>query len=137
MILIARGLFQSCEYREAMKKHPQLVALGNRIRKIRESQGYTQEEFAAEAELDRSYYGGVERGERNVATLNLIPYCQSSQGQSWRSLSLGQGMLPTCSHRIRILIITAINPFSACQFLSRDRSCFFRKIVSRKAQDYL
>ena len=55
-----------------MKKHPQLVALGQRIRKLREKKGYSQEGFAAEAGLDRAYYGGVERGERNVAALNLI-----------------------------------------------------------------
>ena len=55
-----------------MGKHPHLVALGARIREIRESQEYSQEGFAAEAGLDRAYYGGVERGERNVAALNLI-----------------------------------------------------------------
>lgn len=32
----------------------------------------SQEEFAALADLDRAYYGGIERGERNVAVLNLI-----------------------------------------------------------------
>ena len=55
-----------------MKKHPQLVALGLQIRKLREEKGYSQEGFAAEVGLDRAYYGGVERGERNVAALNLI-----------------------------------------------------------------
>jgi len=54
------------------RKHPHLVKLGQQIRKIRESKGFSQEEFAAEAELDRSYMGGVERGERNISTLNLI-----------------------------------------------------------------
>ncbi|MDY0043021.1 MAG: helix-turn-helix transcriptional regulator, partial [Desulforhabdus sp.] len=34
--------------------------------------GYSQEAFAAESGLDRSYYGGIERGERNVAALNLV-----------------------------------------------------------------
>lgn len=55
-----------------MKKHPHLVALGKRIRELREETGLSQEAFAAEVGLDRAYYGGVERGERNVATLNLI-----------------------------------------------------------------
>jgi len=31
-----------------------------------------EEEFATIAELDRSYMGCIERGERNVATLNLV-----------------------------------------------------------------
>lgn len=32
----------------------------------------TQEEFAFKAGLDRSYYGGVERGERNISALNIM-----------------------------------------------------------------
>tara|TARA_R110000782_G_scaffold48146_1_gene105505 strand:+ start:6621 stop:6869 length:249 start_codon:yes stop_codon:yes gene_type:complete len=55
-----------------MQKNPQLLALGEQIRKLREQAGYSQEAFASEAGLDRAYYGGVERGERNVATINLI-----------------------------------------------------------------
>ena len=55
-----------------MKTHPNLVAVGQQIRKLREAKGFTQEGFAAEAGMDRSYYGGVERGERNVAAINLI-----------------------------------------------------------------
>jgi transcriptional regulator with XRE-family HTH domain len=55
-----------------MRKEPQLAALGNRIRDVRRAKGYSQEEFANEVGLDRSYYGGIERGERNVAALNLI-----------------------------------------------------------------
>lgn len=55
-----------------MRKHPALVRLGKQIRKQRERRGFTQEDFANEVGLDRSYYGGVERGERNVAALNLV-----------------------------------------------------------------
>ena len=39
---------------------------------MRNLKEFSQEAFAAEAGLDRAYYGGVERGERNVASLNLI-----------------------------------------------------------------
>ena len=53
-------------------RHPVLVLLGRKIRKQRKAKGYSQEAFAAEAGLDRAYYGGIERGERNVAALNLI-----------------------------------------------------------------
>jgi transcriptional regulator with XRE-family HTH domain len=49
-----------------------LVAVGRQIRQLREAAGASQEEFAADAGLDRGYYGGVERGERNIAALNLI-----------------------------------------------------------------
>jgi transcriptional regulator with XRE-family HTH domain len=54
------------------ERHPALVALGKQIRKARKDRGFSQEDFAAKAGLGRSYYGGVERGERNIATLNLM-----------------------------------------------------------------
>lgn len=53
-------------------KDPVLAAMGRCIRQQREHQKIAQEEFAALAGLDRSYYGGVERGERNVSALNLV-----------------------------------------------------------------
>ena len=56
----------------AKEKDPFLVALGEQIRKQRKAKGYSQEPFAAHAEIDRSYYGGIERGERNLSALNLI-----------------------------------------------------------------
>jgi transcriptional regulator with XRE-family HTH domain len=35
------------------------------------SKGYSQESFAAKCGLDRTYLGGIERGERNVAIRNI------------------------------------------------------------------
>lgn len=40
--------------------------LGNHIRTQRKRIGLTQEQLALVAEVDRSYFGAVERGERNV-----------------------------------------------------------------------
>lgn len=54
------------------QKHSNLIKVGKTIRQLREECGFSQEEFAAEVGIDRSYMGGIERGERNVATLNLI-----------------------------------------------------------------
>ena len=54
-----------------MDKNPLLAALGTRIRSLRIAKGYSQEGFAFKANLARGYYGEIERGERNVATLNL------------------------------------------------------------------
>ena len=48
-----------------------LRAVGLRIRSLRESRGWSQDEFAYRCELHRTYVGGIERGERNVALLNL------------------------------------------------------------------
>jgi transcriptional regulator with XRE-family HTH domain len=50
---------------------PVLVALGTTIRQIRLKKGYSQESVALASELDRSYFGGIERGEHNVAVINL------------------------------------------------------------------
>lgn len=54
------------------RKHPALVKLGKRIRELRKNKGFSQEAFAYEVGLDRTYMGSVERGERNIAAINLI-----------------------------------------------------------------
>jgi transcriptional regulator with XRE-family HTH domain len=54
------------------KKHPALIKLGKKIRELRKEKGFSQENFAYEVGLDRTYMGSVERGERNIAALNLI-----------------------------------------------------------------
>lgn len=48
-----------------------LKRFGARVRMLRLSKGYSQESFAEECGLDRTYIGGVERGERNVALRNI------------------------------------------------------------------
>ena len=47
------------------------LSFGKRVREMRLSQGLSQEGFAALADLDRSYLGGVERGDRNVSLSNI------------------------------------------------------------------
>ena len=54
-----------------MKSQSPLRVLGERIRAARKALGWSQENLAFEAELDRSYIGGVERGERNLSFLTL------------------------------------------------------------------
>lgn len=54
------------------KKHPVLVKIGKKIRELRKERGYSQEAFAYEVGLDRTYIGSVERGERNLAAINLV-----------------------------------------------------------------
>lgn len=50
---------------------PVLVNFGKKIRSIREKKGLSQEETALACGLDRSYYGGIERGEHNIALINI------------------------------------------------------------------
>jgi len=44
---------------------------GNRVRKLRKNRGWSQEEFADECGLHRTYIGAIERGERNVSLNNI------------------------------------------------------------------
>ena len=48
-----------------------LKRFGERVRALRKAKGFSQEDFALEIGLDRTYMGGVERGERNLALLNI------------------------------------------------------------------
>jgi len=50
---------------------PVLIDLGKTIRQIRLKKGHSQESVALASGLDRSYFGGIERGEHNVAVANL------------------------------------------------------------------
>ena len=48
-----------------------LKRFGQRVRELRRAQGLSQEAFAAKCGLDRTYMGGIERGERNLALRNI------------------------------------------------------------------
>lgn len=52
-------------------KSPITISFGNRVRELRKSRGLSQEALADLAELDRSYIGGVERGDRNISLNNI------------------------------------------------------------------
>lgn len=48
-----------------------LERIGDKIRKLRTEAGLSQEKLAFECDLDRTYIGSVERGERNISVINL------------------------------------------------------------------
>ena len=62
-----------------MNEESLLRELGRRIRAQRKIIGLTQEALALVANVDRSYYGAVERGERNVTFTVLCRLCIALQ----------------------------------------------------------
>jgi transcriptional regulator with XRE-family HTH domain len=53
----------------------ELLKLGWRIRVSRKKLGWSQKDFSSLCGLDRSYFGGVERGERNLTFSSLCQIC--------------------------------------------------------------
>ena len=49
-----------------------LSKLGAAVREERKARGFSQEGFADHVKMDRSYMGGVERGERNLSFSNIM-----------------------------------------------------------------
>jgi transcriptional regulator with XRE-family HTH domain len=47
------------------------IRFGRTLRSRRAKLGVSQEEFADPCDLDRTYVGGIERGERNISLVNL------------------------------------------------------------------
>lgn len=52
---------------------------GSHLRKLRLQKGLSQEKLAELADVHRNYVGGVERGERNIALLNIVAIARALQ----------------------------------------------------------
>ncbi len=52
-------------------------AFGVALRELRTRAGISQEKLAAKARLNRTYVGDVERGERNIAIVNIVKVCRA------------------------------------------------------------
>jgi transcriptional regulator with XRE-family HTH domain len=52
-------------------QHAELIEFGKAVRSTRLEMGISQESLAELADIDRSYMGGVERGEHNLALINM------------------------------------------------------------------
>ncbi|MDP1660231.1 MAG: helix-turn-helix transcriptional regulator [Methylotenera sp.] len=48
-----------------------LSAFGKHLANVRKSHGWSQEKLALESGIARSYLSGVERGQRNIALVNI------------------------------------------------------------------
>ena len=70
-IVRGRIIGKSRNFIDMSGDHDILMQFGQRVRKLRKAKGFSQEAFAAHCGLDRTYIGGIERGERNVAMRNI------------------------------------------------------------------
>ncbi len=50
---------------------------GQNIRRLREKQNLTQSDLALKANINRSYLGGVERGQRNICIENIVKIAEA------------------------------------------------------------
>ena len=48
-----------------------MLRFGQNVRRLRHERGFSQETLAFRCGLDRTYVGSLERGERNVALVNI------------------------------------------------------------------
>lgn len=55
------------------------VLFGHRIAALRKAKGWSQEKLALESGISRSYLGGVERGQRNIALVNICKLAEALQ----------------------------------------------------------
>lgn len=46
-------------------------SFGNRIQELRKMHGLSQEKFALQINMDRTYYASVEAGKRNISLCNI------------------------------------------------------------------
>ncbi len=60
-----------------MKDKKILLLFGKHVKILRQGKGFSQEQLALLAELDRTYISGIERGKRNVSLINLFKLAKS------------------------------------------------------------
>lgn len=53
------------------------ILFGQRLIEVRKAKGWSQEHLALESGIARSYLGGVERGQRNIALLNIFKLAEA------------------------------------------------------------
>lgn len=71
--------------KSAPKRDDPRAVFGKHLAALRRQAGFSQEALALESGLARSYLGGVERGQRNIALINI---CKLADALSVRPSAL-------------------------------------------------
>jgi transcriptional regulator with XRE-family HTH domain len=66
-----------------MKRSTLQLRIGNTLRKHRESKGISQEAFAEQVHMHRTYYSAIERGEKNLTLTTLNRVCNGLGAPLW------------------------------------------------------
>lgn len=53
------------------------ILFGRRLAELRRQRGWSQEALSLESGIARSYLGGIERGQRNVALVNICKLAEA------------------------------------------------------------
>jgi transcriptional regulator with XRE-family HTH domain len=75
------------------RRHFVAVAFGKVLRELRHEAGLTQEELAAEAELDRTYPSLLERGMRTPTLTKLLTIAKALKIEPARMVILTEKMM--------------------------------------------
>ncbi len=59
------------------KRDPALATFGRNVARIRTERGFSQDQLAEKAELDRTYLSGIERGVRNPGIQSVLKLCKA------------------------------------------------------------
>ncbi|PZU68200.1 helix-turn-helix transcriptional regulator [Sphingobium sp.] len=58
---------------------PDLIPLGEAVRRLRKARGLTQEDLSGLTDLHRNHIGGIERGERNITIKSTLALAHALQ----------------------------------------------------------
>jgi transcriptional regulator with XRE-family HTH domain len=73
----SKPVHSSIEVALASLPYDPMVRFGQHVAALRRAQGMSQESLALDSGLARSYLGGVERGQRNIALVNICRLAQA------------------------------------------------------------